>query len=96
MRGQKLSDAKAATNFLVGELIAQDLAAVVDWNSFASTATGGLINEFTAVTSAVNGLRASGGTDLNAGLGVAVNILTKQQRLLWKRQSDCLSNRRSG
>lgn len=75
MGGQKLLDAKAATNFLVGELIAQDTAAVVSWNTGASTVTGGLINDFAAVTSAVNGLSAGGGTNLDAGLAAAVNIL---------------------
>lgn len=75
MDGQKLLDAKAATNFLVGELIAQDTAAVVSWSTGASTVTGGLSNDFAAVTSAVNGLRAGGGTNLDAGLVEAVNIL---------------------
>ena len=73
--GTRLPDAQNATNFLLGQLIDErDLAALVSWRTAATTQSG-LTNNFSEVETAVNSLRAAGGTNLDAGLAAAVNLL---------------------
>jgi Ca-activated chloride channel family protein len=83
MQGHKLKDARRAVLKLLANLTAKDRFALITYSEGVQIASG-LINvtekNRAQLVSAVNGVRAGGGTNLGAGLQAGINLLTTPLR----------------
>ena len=83
MQGRKLEDARRAVLKLLSNLSAKDRFALVTYSEGVHIASG-LVNvtqdNRVHLVSAVNGVRAGGGTNLGAGLQVGINMLRTPNR----------------
>ena len=85
MQGRKLKDARRAVLKLLSNLSAKDRFALVTYSEGVQIASG-LVNVTQDnrghLVSAVNGVRAGGGTNLGAGLQAGINMLRTPNRSL--------------
>ena len=78
MSGARISTAKEALKGFVQQLGSEDEACLVKFNSYAS-AVSDFTSDQNALNNAVTSLRASGGTNVNAGLLKALELYDKQE-----------------
>ncbi len=78
MSGARISTAKEALKGFVQQLGSEDEACLVKFNSYASAASD-FTSDQNALNNAVTSLRASGGTNVNAGLLKALELYDKQE-----------------
>lgn len=78
MFGARISTAKEALKGFVQQLRSEDEACLVKFNSYAS-AVSDFTSDQNALNNAVTSLRASGGTNVNAGLLKALELYDKQE-----------------
>ena len=83
MQGRKLEDARSAVLTLLSNLSAKDRFALVTYSEGVQIASG-LVNvtqdHRVQLVTAVNGVRAGGGTNLGAGLQAGINMLRTPYR----------------
>ena len=84
MKGRKIEDARRAVLKLLSNLSAEDRFALVTYSDGVQIASG-LFNvtedNRVRIVSAVNGMRAGGGTNLGAGLQAGINLLISQRTI---------------